>query len=141
MGVRTYNVNEVDVIYGGVPIRGGGESDFITITADDDLWSDSTGTHGEVTRSRRNNSTAQVDITLKNSAAGNDVLDGFKQADKATGLGALPLSITDRRGTSVYFSPQAWIMREPDTEFNLEAGERTWNLKCADMEYKHGSNV
>ena len=93
--VNTYDPKKVIITFGGVPITGFADGTFVQIDPNAEMWTKKVGADGEVTRSQSNDNTHTVQITLQQSSASNDYLSTCMNADKLTGMGMLPLSITD----------------------------------------------
>ena len=94
----------------------------------EETWTKKVGADGEVTRSQSNDNTHTVQLTLQQSSASNDYLSTCMNADKLTGMGMLPLSITDLNGTTLHFWPQVWVQTDPSYGFAKEVTDRQWTL-------------
>jgi len=126
MPVITYDPKKVIVSYGGVPITGFAET-FISITQPNDTFVKKVGADGEVGRSRSNDQTNEVTITLMGTSKSNAYLALMHAADKASNAGALPLLITDRSdGGCLFFWDAAWIKKNPDLEKGKEISDIAW---------------
>ena len=126
MPVLTYDPKKVIVSYAGVPITGFAET-FISITQPNDDFIKKVGADGEVGRSRSNDQTNEVTITLMRTSKSNSYLALMHAADKASNAGALPLLITDRGdGGCLYFWDAAWIKKNPDDEKGKEMTDIAW---------------
>lgn len=126
--VNTYDPKKVIITFGGVPITGFADGTFVQIDPNAEMWIKKVGADGEVIRSQSNDNTHTVQITLQQSSASNDYLSTCMNADKLTGMGMLPLSITDLNGTTLHFWPQAWIQTDPSYGFAKEVTDRQWTL-------------
>ncbi len=124
--VQTYDPKKVIVTFGGTIITGFADGTFIQISAASDLFSKKVGSDGEVARSRSNDDTYEVTLTLMQTSLSNKVLNAFKEADKLSSTGVLPLTITDVSGAGLFFWPQAWIKKSPGGEYAKEVGDRQW---------------
>ncbi len=107
-----------------------------------DAFTKQVGSDGEVARSRSNDNTAQVTLTLMQSSFSNDALSAVHNADKAVpfGAGVGPLLIKDLNGTSLFTAPQAWITKAADSEYAQEVGSREWTIDTGDMYAMVGGN-
>jgi hypothetical protein len=123
--IKSYDPNQVIIIYGGVPISGLADGTFIQVT-NADAWSKKVGADGEVGRSKSNDYTSEVTLTLMQTSSSNNYLSGIVAIDKASNAGALPLQILDLSGTSLHFWPQAWIRKTADAGYSKEIGDRAW---------------
>ena len=128
MSVKTYNSKRVIIVFGGVPLSGYADGTFLTITPNAERYTKKVGADGEVGRSKSNNNTHEVTLTLLSSSPSNTVLSSFITIDKVTDLGALPLQVIDLSGTTVFFWLQAWLRQPADVEFGKEITERAWTF-------------
>lgn len=131
--LKTYNFNQVSVVFGGAVIGGFGQNGGISIEFNEDVWEPVVGADGEESRARKNDNGAECTITLMQTSSSNDVLQGFLELDIATGRGALPLAITDMSGRSVYFTSAAYIKSRPSATFNSNVEEREWVIRMLDV--------
>ncbi|GHV79125.1 hypothetical protein AGMMS49944_09160 [Spirochaetia bacterium] len=131
--VTTYDPKKVIITYGGVPIGGYADGTFIQVDAAEAYFAKKVGADGEVTRSMSNNNTHSVAITLQQSSLSNQHLSTCKNLDKLTGLGMLPLSITDLNGGTLFFWPQAWVVQDPPWGFAKENTDRAWGFETGQI--------
>jgi len=128
MGLKTYDPAKVIITLGGIPITGFADGTFVAVTPAGDRFTKKVGADGEVSRTKSNDNTSRVTITLKQTSLSNTYLNTLKEADRLLNGGVRPLSITDLSGTTILFWPQAWIASPPDQEFAKEEGDRAWNI-------------
>ena len=140
MSVRTYDPKQVICTIGGVPISGYTEGTFIEVARNEPTWSMIVGSDGLVTRSKTNNFSGTLTITLKQSSPSNDVLSGFLALDEATNSGIVPVLVKDISGNSIYFSARAWINQYPNSTFGKDITDRTWTLSMDEADIFVGSN-
>jgi hypothetical protein len=140
MSVRTFDFKQVIVTVGGVPISGFTEGTAIEIVRNEPTWSMIVGSDGLVTRSKTNNFSGTLTITLKQSSPSNDVLSGFLALDEATNSGIVPVLVKDISGNSIYFSARAWINQYPNSTFGKDITDRTWTLSLDEADIFVGSN-
>jgi hypothetical protein len=138
MAVRTYNLADIIMTWGGIPIEGGGDGDKISIAPTGDDWTMQVGTDGEVIRSYQNNLSGRVTLTLIYGAPINAFLSAIARQDRLTGDGVFPLSITDLRGNSLFSAESAWIMKRPEVPLGRDAGSVEWALDCAQITIEPG---
>jgi arabinogalactan endo-1,4-beta-galactosidase len=127
--VTTYDPKRVIITFGGVPIGGFADGTFIQVDPNSESFTKKVGADGEVTRSMSNDNTHTVVITLQQSSLSNQYLSTCKNADRLTGLGMLPLNITDLNGASLFFWPQAWISTDPGWGYAKENTDRAWTFQ------------
>lgn len=140
--VNTYDPKKVIITLGGVPITGFADGTFIQVDPNSATWEKKVGADGEVIRAMQNDNTHTVQITLQQSSASNDYLSSVMAADKLTGKGMLPLSITDTNGSTVAFWPQAWVQTDPSYGYAKEATDRQWTIHTGQIGgLNYGGNV
>jgi hypothetical protein len=127
--VKTYDTSKVTITFGGVPIGGFTDGSFIKVTPAADLFVQKVGADGEIVRSRSNDNTHTVDITLMQSSPSNTYLTTVKEMDRLANMGIRDLRIIDLSGSSLFFWPQAYITKDPDVEYAKEATDRAWSFK------------
>jgi len=139
--VKTYDPKQIIITFGGVPITGFADGTFLSVSPSGDRFTKIVGADGEVTRSKSNDFTNEVTITLKQSSLSNDYLTGILNADRLANSGKLPLQVKDMLGTTLYFWKEAWIKAPPDVEEAKEMSDRAWVFDTgqSDIEY-HGGN-
>ena len=138
-GVKTYLPDEVVVTFLGVPLSGFADGDFITVSPNSEGWTKQIGADGEVARSRTNDFTHNVEVTLMQTSESNLYMSGIAEADRISGTGKGPLSVTDLSGNSLHFWAEAWIEINSDDTFGKETGDRTWKLTTGQSSL--GSNI
>lgn len=140
--VKTYDPKQMIVTFGGVQLSGFADGTFVSIVPNDQAFAKTVGADGEVVRAKTNDYTYEVSITLLRTSDSNDYLSGIHITDKLTSKGALPLTITDLNGNTVFFVESAWIRQLPDAEDGKEIGERTWIFDTVQAdEYIVGGNT
>ncbi len=124
--MKTYDPKGVIVTFNGVPIVGYADGTFISISPSGDRFTKMVGADGEVARSKSNDYTSEVTITLLQTSISNDFLNSQMQLDKLANSGKGTLQIKDMLGTSLHFWKDAWIKAPPDAEFSKEVSDRAW---------------
>lgn len=138
---KTYNPKKVAIICGGFEMRGLADGTFVTVALNEDQWSLQMGTDGEGTRSKSNNYSAQVTVSLMQSSDSNQVLQAFWNSDRLSDGGVFPLLIKDNSGRSLYAAEQAWIKKQPDAELSREASAREWVIETDNLVPFEGGNL
>lgn len=133
--LKTYDAGEVAVIFAGSPITGGADGDFVSIEQNEDGFTLAVGVDGEGARSKSNNRSSRVTLTLLATSAANAVLSALYNTDirTANGDGIAPLLIKDNSGNSLYTADKAWIVKPPTAAFGREVGTREWVLETHDL--------
>lgn len=126
--VKTYDPKLVLVTIGGVPITGFADGEYIKVTAHGDRYTKKVGSDGEVSRTRSNNDTHKITISLTQTSPSNSYLSQLLGLDRLANAGVRPIQITDLEGTTVLFWPEGWISKSPDIGFGKETGQRDWEF-------------
>lgn len=138
--VATYNSKRVIVTFAGQTLSGYDDGDFVSIEMDADTFAKKVGADGEVARARTNNDCARATIRLLQTSRSNDLLSAMHAADRAFGTGKGPLAVKDLSGTTLFFAPDAWVVRPPSVSFGREVGSREWALDTGPVEVFVGGN-
>ena len=126
--VRTFDPAEVQLIVGTTVITGFGDGTFIKITRSGDAFDKKRGAAGDVDRINKNAFDFEVEVTLKRTAVHNATFSGLLAADQLSSSGIVILTIKDNSGNSLFEAPQAWIKKDPDTEYADSLGNYTWKF-------------
>lgn len=126
MAVKTYDPAQVIITVNGIIISGYADGTFVTVERDSDSWSKQIGADGDGTRSKSNDKSGKITISLMQSAESNEVLSALALLDEQTGGGAVPVLIKDNSGTSLHVAETAWIVKPATAEYGKEAGPREW---------------
>lgn len=140
MAMKSFNPLQVSVIVGTKALTGWAAGSFVTVSMDEDAFAKKVGTDGEVTRSKSNNNTGSITITLDQASASNAYLSGLALLDRASGGGVIPVLIRDANGETLISAESAWVKKMPDVEYSNESLDREWVLDCGSLEYFVGGN-
>ncbi len=135
MALHQYDAKQVIVIIGVVPVSGYADGSFVSVENNEDAYTLLVGTDGEATRSRTNNNSSRITLTLQQGSLSNALLSGLHEIDKnsISGAGCFPVLIKDLQGTSMYAAEKAWIVKRPTAEFGREAGSREWIIETDNL--------
>lgn len=140
MSVKTFDPAQVVLSFGGIPMSGYADGEFISIEPTSDDFQMSTGADGDTSRVKMNDNSATLTLTLAMTSPSNDILTGFRQLDKRTGQGVVPCICKDLSGRTTVFSGNAWIRRAPTVKFGKEISTREWMIDLANAEIFDGGN-
>jgi hypothetical protein len=138
---REYDINNVAVILGGVPITEFVDGDSIKISFDEVDWSVSQGSHGSTIRTRKHNNVGTCVLQIVQGSPTLDYLSLKALFDRLTGLGKFSFLARDMRGLSKAFAPDAFFEKVADMSFGTEASGREWTIKLVGLEITHGQNL
>lgn len=112
-----------------------GPDTFLKVSRNQDGYTTQVGASGYGTRSRINDKSGTVELTLMAASQTNDILMAIALSDElAPGSGAGPLFIKEANGTTVVAAQNAWIKKIPDMERGKEAGTVTWVFESDNLE-------
>ena len=140
MALYTYSPKQVSIVVNGVDIRGYGDSDFLSISFDEDAVTTVVGADGDISRSMNPSTLATAVITLLAESPSNDILSGLHITDRATGLGTFAFFAKDNSGRDLFVSDASWVMKFADINKGKENGTREWTIQCANSVMFVGGN-
>jgi len=132
----THDLKRVVITVNGRRIRGGAESDLITIAYDEDKYTKTYGSTGRPTRSRTNADGGTFTISL----AQNDIED-IRYLDSLNSLPS-PLDIVaivvqDAETLVMIGSDKCWLKKQPDEGLNKAAGSRVYVFDTGQISKRH----
>lgn len=131
-GLAHYSPEDVTVLIGGVyPLDGFVEGSFVSIQKDSPNFVTKVTADGKVSRVRTASQQYNVTLTLASFANSNKILTALAELDHRAINARLPLMIKDSRGSTTFFSPEAWITQPTAVEFGVDITERQWNISCS----------
>jgi hypothetical protein len=138
--VKIFDPENVDVVYGGVPLSGFAEDTFVTIEAEGDDWLEVDGVDGDLTRSKNLAQKYKVTFHLMSSSRSNAYLSGLRELDlsETGGAGVTSILIRDRNGTSLFVADKAWIMKPPTATSGKTATPREWVCRVKGAKFFEG---
>lgn len=140
MATKTYDPNSIAVVVNGILMSGFSENSIVKVSRNQDMWSDQIGADGTGTRSKSNDKSGKIEISLMQTSASNDVLSALAVLDEATNGGKVPVLIKDLSGTSLHGSEEAWIVKIPDSDYGNKAGTRSWVIATHSLSNFVGGN-
>ncbi len=136
MTTKIWDPAQLSVIVGGVPIGGFAEGSMIELKMNTPRFSTVTGTTGEKVRSKSLDKGAMLTIKLMQTSSSNDILTAIAIADDLApnGAGIFPIMLRDRSGRAQYAAAEAWIVDQPDADFDKSAKSREWKIEIAELD-------
>lgn len=139
MPLHQYDPNNVTVVFGGALIDGFADGSFVNVEYNNDLFSLSVGADGEASRSKSNDRSARVTVTLMPGSTGNLILNAAIRLDEATNGGVVPLLVTDLSTGTTFAAEGCWVTKDPGSDFQTEAQTVEWVLETDRMIANHGA--
>lgn len=140
MSLGTYDPASVVVNVGGISLEGFANGTFVTASRSGDSYIDDTGADNRTTRIKQNDKSGSIVVTLSQSSPSNDYLSGLALLDETTGDGVVPVTVKDLSGTTLWFTPTAWIKAPSPGAFGKAITNREWTFRCADLMPFTGGN-
>lgn len=114
------------------------EGTFIRASRSTAMFSKRVGATGAVTRSKRNDKSGQVALTLEAGSSINAKLQSMYDADEDNSTGFAALLIKDSNGSDVVVGKNAWIVGPPEQNKGTEAGAVEWVFDVDVLQITHG---
>lgn len=140
MAFNTYDPKEILVIVGIRQMTGFADGTGVKVSRNEDAWTVQSGVTGETARSKNNNRTGSVEISLLQTAEDNQYLSDLALLDENANAGAVPLTVKDNNGNTILFAENAWVKKMPDVEYGKEAGPRTWVFETDNLVWNIAGN-
>lgn len=140
MVLKTFDPKEVSIVIGGRAMTGIADGTHLTVSRNNDSYTLTVGAAGEGARSKSNDKSGTVVLTLLQTSSDNDYLSGLISADELNNSGIVPVAIIDNNGTTVVTAAEAWVRKPADLENADEASNREWTLECAELLMFLGGN-
>lgn len=138
--MKEYNPKDVSVVFAGKIISGWADGSMIKAGRNEQAWTLKVGVDGEGTRSKTNNKSGKVTITLMQSSASNDDLNALALADEISNAGSGTFLMRDGSGRTLVSAANMWIQKTADADFEREVKERTWVLETDVLAISNGGN-
>lgn len=133
--LRTYDPGKVVISFKGIVFVAPADGTFITVERDEDTWSKSYGSDGDVARVRNRKRGGKATVTLMGISPTNDQLSTIVDIDERTGLGVGTFQVLDLNGTTLVHATNGWLVRPANYEAGNEHTNREWmiDLEVVDM--------
>lgn len=138
--MKTYDFKKVQLVVGAMVGSGFAEGTGIKVGRNAAMWTLEMGADGEGTRSKSNDKSGYIEITLKNSSAFNAYLSSLALADETNNSGVVPTMVKDGSGASLHMATESWLEKMPDTEYGKVVGETTWKILTDELQMFSGGN-
>lgn len=137
---KTYNPKKVIVTFNNQPLTGFTDGTFISAKRNKPSYVLVVGADGEVSRVASADRSGNIEVTLMQSSASNDILSAAVKLDELTDLGTGILMIKDLSGRTVLLGAEAWVEQPADAEFGQDKSERKWKILTGVLEMLVGGN-
>lgn len=140
--LTNYDSKGVVVVFNFQPVLGFQRGTFVSVEYNNDAFSLQVGIDG-ATRSKSNDNSGRVTVTLQQGSPSNDMLSQIHELDKRspTGSGVKPLMVKDLTGRALHSAATAWIVKAPTAEYADESGAREWVFETDNLVSFVGGNL
>ena len=137
--LENYDPNQVFLTFNGVNIDGFEQGTFIEIDYRKDAFSLKMDISGSGTRSKTNDYSATITITLTQRSASNQMLSTYSNIDRDTGAGYGVLQCKDNLGSDLFIAGSAWIAKPAKVDYALESTTRVWKFETDNLVQNQGN--
>lgn len=138
--MKTYDPKQVQIIVGGVPITGFADGTFVRVGHRNVAWELSVGADGEGVRTKSNDESGFIEITLQQSSKSNQYLSDLYNADRLSNAGLVSGLVKDGSGSSLHAAEQMFIENDAEAEYSKTASPRVWMFLTDKLINFHGGN-
>ena len=143
MGVKNYDPAGMVIVFNQIPISGFADGTYVSVEQNEDSYSLVVGADGEGCRSKTNNRSARITLTLLQSSAVNDLLSALHNVDinSPLGDGIGPFLMKDLTGTTVLAAEKAWLVRHATSTYARDPESREWIIETDNLIQNVGGNL
>jgi len=139
--IKTYDPKKVLVLFGPIAMSGYADGSFVKVARNSPTWKTHTGADGEGARSKSNDRSGKVTVTLMQSSPVNALLSATAAADELANAGVYPLFVKDNSGRSLHAAANAWIEQLPESDYARELGVREWIFASENLQSFDGGSL
>ena len=135
MSTHSYDPANVVVNIGGHIAGGFADGTFVNVSRNNQTWTLTSGADGSTARSKSNDMSGTLEITLMQTSATNNFLSAKHAADELDGSGKFAIHLLDANGTTLLHALEAWVQQAPSVEYGKELSDRTWTIETGSLIY------
>lgn len=137
--LKTYSPDRIKTIVGASALTGYADGTFLTIEAMTEGVTSESGADGEVARAMSLDKRHEITVTLQQTSASNDVLSALYHVDQVSGGdGAVPITVTDLRGTTV-FAGTGWVRKVANATYSKGLEAKEWTVEAVGSFHNGGT--
>jgi hypothetical protein len=136
-----YDPAQVILVVDGETISGYAAGTQLSITWNNDFWTDEVGNDGEDTRIKGNNFSALITCNLMQSSDSNDILSAIVNEDIINSNRIFEVRVRDLLGTTELSSSKCRLKRYADVNFANTGQPRPWRIYCPNLTGVVGGNT
>lgn len=137
--LENYDPNQVFLSFMGVNIDGFEQGTFIEIDYRKDAFALKQDISGSGTRSKTNDYSAEITLTLTQRSQSNQYLSTISNLDRASGSGFGVLKCVDNLGSDLFICASAWIVKPAKVDYALESTTRVWKFQTDNLVQNQGN--
>lgn len=135
MAVRTYDPADVIVTIDGNNINGYADGTFVSIERTEQTFTKVTGADGSTTRSKTNDRSGTLTLTLLQTSPSNEILSNILNQDEADNTGVVAVQVKERSSGSKFATGSGWIQGLPTIEYGNEITTREWTIEMSEIKF------
>jgi hypothetical protein len=135
--LKTYDPAQVQVSIGGAIITGYEPGTFISVARSVNNFDYSVGPDGnEGIRAKRNDRSALLTLTLRQTAAAMALLSNLANRDEVSSDGVVPVEVTEIGTENRITGGKGWIEKPPDVNYAETPQGRAWRIRIAEAPFE-----
>lgn len=138
MAYKTFDANQTSLVIGGAPVVGFAIDSAISIKTEASRYKNTRDLHGNVTRYRINDNSAEITLNLTQSSRSNQLLSNYLELDRQSDSGVFSVYLKDSNGTTFFTSDSAYIEKAPTLQYGEEEKNREWVIQATNITYYVG---
>lgn len=132
--IKTFAPQEVRISWGGLPITGLADGEFVTITPNSDNTEEVVGAQGDVALTKIANYTGTVTITLLQNSETNLYLSNLYAAEqRASDVVRATMTITDPSGSTLYECRDTHMKTPAPVTLSDGQNSKVWTFFVSNM--------
>lgn len=138
--MKTFDPKQVVITFGGHLLDGFAEGTFVKVERAKPLYETTVGAYGDAVRTKSNDRSGSVMVTLMQTSSSNDALSQMLRLDEDTpgGAPARALQVQDLSGNTLVHAENAWLKGWPTQEWGDSVGSREWTIDTGSLDIHVG---
>lgn len=136
--LRSFNPKAYAVMVNGLQASGFADDGAVTVAFEEDFVSKKSGVDGQISASIQHDYSAMATLKLMQTSEFNATMQNLLNvqtiaAKAGQGLVTFPFNILGLASSERFIGAQAWIVKQPDSGIEKEAGTREWSICIAEL--------
>ena len=133
--LRTYDITQVKLVLGSVPVEGL-SAEGVVIEQENDDWAEVEDTAGNILRSRIPNRSALATVNVLPGSTASAQLNTLRALDKQTGRAPFTFYLRDFSSGTEVTAARAYFRRGVSVSMTSEAAAEAWEIVLVGPEFK-----